>query len=95
MNDLFVKSFNVDIFWIGPPEINRLGYRQVAPMDIYMLCPQHDFLFQGSDVKRFINWISALQVNTNGLGGCNDNLVQHEDGSFHRISEFYTALRQG
>jgi hypothetical protein len=95
MNVLFIKSFNVDIFWLGPPEIERIESRRVAPIDIYMLCPQHDFLFQGSDVTRFINWISALQVNTNGLAGCNDNFIRHEDGSFHLISESYTTLRQG
>ncbi len=39
-----------------PPQDNR-----VAALEIYMLCPQHGLLFEGSDVERIINWVSALQ----------------------------------
>jgi hypothetical protein len=89
MNDLFInKNSNANILWIKQLEINRSGYRQVAPTDIYMLCPQHDFLLQGSDVKRLINWISALQASTQQTVGCNNNLVRPKDGCFHRFVNF-------
>jgi hypothetical protein len=35
---------------------------RVAAIEIYMLCPQHGLLFEGSDVDRVINWVSALQT---------------------------------
>lgn len=72
MNDLFVKNFDANISdakgsylrRIASPEIKRPRCQRVAAIDIYMLCPQHGFLFQGSDVERFINWVSELHVDT-------------------------------
>jgi flavorubredoxin len=34
----------------------------VAQLDIDMLCPQHGAIYQGEDVKRFIDWFGNLQV---------------------------------
>ena len=72
MNDLFVKDLDANIRdakgsylrRIAPQEIKRPRCQRVAAMEIYMLCPQHGFLFQGSDIERFINWVSELHVDT-------------------------------
>jgi len=57
-----------------PPQDNR-----VAALEIYMLCPQHGLLFEGSDVARVINWVSALQPDTQRARpmGCSGQFIQH------------------
>lgn len=92
MNGLFVKDFAGNIFDRGACHdrmAKRLQCRRVAAIDIYMLCPRHDFLFQGSDVVRFTDWVSALQADTQrarriGHQHCPDNVRM---GLPYRFSE--------
>lgn len=69
-DDLFVKDFDRHIRhaegfhkrWMGSNEAKLDWCRRVQDLDIDMLCPQHGAIYQGSDVSRFINWFSELQV---------------------------------
>lgn len=68
MNDMFVKNFDFhnrykEEFYrrrISASPIKHLERERIAAIEIYMLCPHHDFLLQGLDVNRLFNWISAL-----------------------------------
>lgn len=48
--------------WMGSNEAKLKWCERVDHMDIDMLCPQHGAIYQGADVKRFINWFSELEV---------------------------------
>lgn len=69
-DDLFVKDFDRHIRhaegfhrrWMGSNEAKLDWCRRVSDLDIDMLCPQHGAIYQGADVKRFINWFSELQI---------------------------------
>ena len=69
-DDLFVKDFDRHIRhaegfhrrWMGSNEAKLDWCRRVSDLDIDMLCPQHGAIYQGPDVKRFINWFSELQI---------------------------------
>lgn len=37
---------------------------RVSKMEIDKMCPQHGRIFEGDDVKRFLEWFSALEVGT-------------------------------
>ncbi len=50
----------------GPLPAKPLSSIRVTAIDIYMLCPQHDLFFQGADVDRLINWVSALPTDVQG-----------------------------
>jgi hypothetical protein len=50
----------------GPLPEKPLSSIRVTAIDIYMLCPQHDLFFQGADVDRLINWVSALSTDVHG-----------------------------
>jgi flavorubredoxin len=67
---LFVENFSKHIRhaegfhrrWMGSNEAKQKWCRRVDSMEIDMLCPQHGAIYQGQDVKRFINWLSDLDV---------------------------------
>lgn len=67
---LFVEDFDRHIRhaegfhrrWMGSEKAKRDWCARVSAMDIDMLCPQHGAIYQGEDVKRFIDWFSRLEV---------------------------------
>lgn len=67
---LFVENFGKHIRyaegfhrrWMGSNEAKQKWCRRVDSMEIDMICPQHGAIYQGEDVKRFINWLSDLDV---------------------------------
>jgi flavorubredoxin len=67
---LFVEKFDAHIRhaegfhrrWMGSNNAKNDWCARVASMDIDMLCPQHGAIYQGEDVKRFIDWFSRLDV---------------------------------
>ena len=69
-NGLFVKNFDkpyqhAEGFhrrWMGSNEAKLDWCRRVDQLEIHMLCPQHGAIYQGADVKRFINWFAELEV---------------------------------
>jgi flavorubredoxin len=69
-DSLFVEDFDRHIRhaegfhrrWMGSEKAKRDWCARVASMDIDMLCPQHGAIYQGENVKRFIDWFSRLDV---------------------------------
>ncbi len=69
-NGLFVEKFDQHITharefhrrWMGSNAAKLNWCERVSRLDIDMLCPQHGAIYQGEDVKRFINWFSELNV---------------------------------
>jgi flavorubredoxin len=69
-DSLFVEKFDSHIRhaegfhrrWMGSAKAKNDWCARVANMDIDMLCPQHGAIYQGEDVKRFIDWFSRLEV---------------------------------
>lgn len=67
---LFVENFDRHIRhaegfhrrWMGSDRAKRDWCSRVAAMDIDMICPQHGAIYQGADVKRFIDWFAGLEV---------------------------------
>ena len=67
---LFVEDFDRHIRhaegfhrrWMGSDKAKRDWCSRVSLLDIDMLCPQHGAIYQGADVKRFIDWFSRLDV---------------------------------
>lgn len=48
--------------WMGSERAKRDWCNLVSQMDIQMLCPQHGAIYQGANVKRFIDWFSQLDI---------------------------------
>jgi len=69
-NEIYVTDFSKHIKyaenfhrrWMGSNEAKQDWCVRASNMDIDMLCPQHGAIYQGEDVKRFINWFSDLKV---------------------------------
>ena len=69
-NGLFVKNFDNHIKhaegfhrrWMGSNEAKLDWCGRVDQLEIDMLCPQHGAIYQGADVKRFINWLAEFEV---------------------------------
>jgi flavorubredoxin len=67
---LFVENFDRHIRhaegfhrrWMGSEKAKHDWCERVARLDIDMLCPQHGAIYQGEDVKRFIDWFDRLEV---------------------------------
>jgi len=67
---LFVENFDRHIRhaeafhrrWMGSEKAKRDWCERVSRLDIDMLCPQHGAIYQGEDVKRFIEWFDRLEV---------------------------------
>lgn len=72
---LFVEDFNAHVpymegfhrRWMGSARARDAWIAQVEKLDIDMLAPQHGLIFRGDDVKRFLDWLSKLDVGS-GLG---------------------------
>ena len=70
---LFVDDFdsyaeNMRFFhqrWMPSNQAKRVWIERVRDLDINIMAPQHGRIFQGDDVKRFLDWFDALQV---GIG---------------------------
>jgi flavorubredoxin len=69
-DSLFVQDFqahvpHMDGFhrrWLGSAEARDAWVETVSRLDIDFLAPQHGLIFKGDDVKRFIDWLSKLEV---------------------------------
>ena len=67
---LFVENFDRHIRhaeafhqrWMGSERAKRDWCARVSQLDIDMICPQHGAIYQGADVKRFIDWFAHLEV---------------------------------
>ena len=69
-DSLFVEDFDRHIRhaqgfhrrWMGSNAAKLNWCARASRLDIDMLCPQHGAIYQGEDVKRFINWFAELEV---------------------------------
>lgn len=69
-DELVVKNFDAHIKhaegfhrrWMGSNRAKLDWCERVSRMDIDMLCPQHGAIYQGEDVRRFIDWFAELEV---------------------------------
>ena len=48
--------------WMGSKVARNDWCERTSKMEFDMLCSQHDAIYQGEDVFRFINWFSELEV---------------------------------
>lgn len=72
---LFVEDFeehskHMKMFhqrWMPSNRAKNDWIERVAKMDIEMMCPQHGRIFTGDNVKRFLDWLSGLDVG-NAIG---------------------------
>jgi flavorubredoxin len=68
--NMFVTDFNSHIQymeafhrrWMGSPQARDAWVAQVSKLDIDIMAPQHGLIFRGDDVKRFLNWLSGLEI---------------------------------
>jgi flavorubredoxin len=73
--NLFVSDFSAHIpymegfhrRWLGSVAARDAWVAQVSKLDIHILAPQHGLLFKGDDVKRFLDWLSGLEIGS-GIG---------------------------
>lgn len=69
---LFVEDFDEHIpkmkmfhqRWMPSNKAKQDWIRRVRMLDIDIMAPQHGRIFQGDDVKRFLDWFEALEVAT-------------------------------
>ena len=69
-DELVVKNFDAHIKhaegfhrrWMGSNRAKLDWCERVSKMEIDMLCPQHGAIYQGEDVRRFIDWFAELEV---------------------------------
>jgi len=69
---LFVENFEehtakMKLFhqrWMPSNRAKNNWIDRVRQLDIETMCPQHGRIFQGDDVKRFLDWFEALDVGT-------------------------------
>ncbi|MBI5166102.1 MAG: MBL fold metallo-hydrolase [Magnetospirillum sp.] len=67
---MFVTDFNAHIpfmdgfhrRWMGSTRARDAWLAAVSKLDIDILAPQHGLLFQGDDVKRFLDWLAGLDI---------------------------------
>lgn len=48
--------------WMGSDRAKRDWCTRVSRLEIDMLCPQHGSIYQGEDVRRFVDWFADLEV---------------------------------
>ncbi len=71
---MFVEDFDEHIpkmkgfhqRWMPSNRAKQDWIRRVRELDVDIMAPQHGRLFQGEDVKRFLDWFEALEVG-NGI----------------------------
>jgi flavorubredoxin len=69
-NGVFVENFSSHVQYmegfhrrmIGSAKARDAWVETVSKLEIDMLAPQHGQVFQGDDVKRFLDWLSRLDV---------------------------------
>jgi len=69
-NSLFVEDFQAHVKhmegfhrrWMPSERARDAWLALVRELDIKYLCPQHGSIFQGEDVKRFLDWFGSLQL---------------------------------
>lgn len=69
---LFVEDFDQHVRymkgfherWMPSNEAKNDWIQRVRKLDIQTMAPQHGRIFQGDDVRRFLDWFEALQVGT-------------------------------
>ena len=67
---LFVEDFNdhlqyIEGFhrrWLGSNGHKNDWCERVSELEIDLICPQHGAIYKGDDVKKFIEWLSKLNV---------------------------------
>lgn len=67
---LFVEDFDkhiqyIEAFhkrWFGSNEHKNQWCEKVSKLNLDMICPQHGAIYQGENVKRFIDWLYELKV---------------------------------
>lgn len=67
---LFVEDFDRHIQymegfhrrWMPSNRAKNAWVQRVRALEVDMLCPQHGSIFRGPDVKRFLDWLEALEV---------------------------------
>jgi len=83
---IYVKNFDEHIKsakvfhqrWMGSNEARLDWCQRVSELEIDMLVPQHGSIYQGKDVKRFIDWFSELKVGLFTMGSDGDTLEKAE-----------------
>ncbi len=48
--------------WMPSNEAKNAWVARVRKLEVEQLCPQHGSILQGADVKRFLDWLEALEV---------------------------------
>ncbi len=69
-SNLYVEDFDRHIRhartfhrrWMGSNAAKLDWCERISRLEIDMLCPQHGAIYQGPDVKRFIEWFAALEI---------------------------------
>jgi len=67
---MFVEDFNshipqITLFhqrWLPSNRAKNAWVKRVRELDIEQMVPQHGRIYRGSDVKRFLDWLEALEV---------------------------------
>jgi flavorubredoxin len=70
MDKLYVENFEDHIQymegfhkrWMPSNTAKNNWCERVSKLEIDLMCPQHGLIFQGDDVKRFIDWFANLEV---------------------------------
>ncbi|MBY0430374.1 MAG: MBL fold metallo-hydrolase [Rhodospirillales bacterium] len=68
--DMFVEDFHSHVQymegfhrrWMGSAPARDAWVEMVSRLDIQIMAPQHGLLFKGDDVKRFLDWLSGLDL---------------------------------
>jgi len=98
-SDIYVKNFDEHIKsakkfhqrWMGSNEARLDWCERVSQLEIDMLIPQHGCIYQGKDVKRFIDWFSELKVGLFTMGETFEDEIKSEvDEPEPEISEVVT-----
>lgn len=50
--------------WMPSNRAKNAWVNRVRALDVQMMSPQHGAIFKGDDVKRFLDWLEALDVGT-------------------------------
>lgn len=56
----FIEGFHKR--WMGSARARDAWIEMASRLDVNMLCPQHGLIYQGEDVKRFLEWFSRVEV---------------------------------
>jgi flavorubredoxin len=93
--EIYVKNFDEHIKsakkfhqrWMGSNEARLDWCERVSQLEIDMLVPQHGSIYQGNDVKRFIDWFSELKVGLFTMGADVDDQIKIEEPQHEVVVE--------